>query len=130
MTAPSLYLTSEPWPPFPLGGLFFAPAFTRERMSAGHLPQSSSASRFTAGASEFFILSQSGERLEPRELPAVTGLDRLAPRYRRGICRPPSFAWARRSHRFDYTPSRDAGSAAPIAVGDSPKGTLAECATR
>jgi hypothetical protein len=26
------------------------------------LPQSSSASRFTAGASEFFILSQSGER--------------------------------------------------------------------
>ena len=27
-----------------------------------HLLQSSSASRFTAGASEFFILSQSGER--------------------------------------------------------------------
>src|SRR5262249_42480885 len=64
MTAPSLYLTSDPWPPFPLGGLFFAPAFMRERMSAGHLPQSSSASRFTAGASVFFILSQSGERPE------------------------------------------------------------------
>jgi hypothetical protein len=48
----------------PLGGLFFALAFTRERMSAGHLPQSSSASRFTAGAFEFFILSQSGERPE------------------------------------------------------------------
>ena len=31
-------------------------------MSAGHLPQSSSASRFTAGAFAFFILSQSGER--------------------------------------------------------------------
>jgi hypothetical protein len=31
-------------------------------MSAGHLPQSSSASRFTAGASEFFILSQSDEQ--------------------------------------------------------------------
>jgi hypothetical protein len=29
-----------------------------------HRPQSSSASRFTAGASEFFILSQSGERPE------------------------------------------------------------------
>jgi hypothetical protein len=29
-----------------------------------HLPQSSSTSRFTAGASEFFILSQSGERPE------------------------------------------------------------------
>jgi hypothetical protein len=28
------------------------------------LPQSSSASRFTAGASAFFILSQSGERPE------------------------------------------------------------------
>src|SRR5262249_53333023 len=28
-------------------------------------PQSSSASRFTAGASEFFILSQSGERPQP-----------------------------------------------------------------
>jgi hypothetical protein len=28
----SLYLNSETWPPFPLGGLFFAPAFTRERV--------------------------------------------------------------------------------------------------
>src|SRR5215831_7206074 len=60
----SLYLTPSPWPPSPLGGLFFVPAFTRERMSAGHLPQSSSASRFTAGAAGFFILSQSGERPE------------------------------------------------------------------
>jgi len=41
----SLYLTSEfLGRPFLLGGLFFAPAFTRKRMSAGHLPQSSSAS--------------------------------------------------------------------------------------
>jgi hypothetical protein len=32
--------------------------------AAPHLPQSSSASRFTAGAFEFFILSQSGERPE------------------------------------------------------------------
>jgi hypothetical protein len=31
-------------------------------LATGHLLQSSSASRFTAGASEFFILSQSGER--------------------------------------------------------------------
>jgi hypothetical protein len=60
----SLCLTSEPWPPFPSGGLFFAPAFTRERMSVGHLPQSSSSSRFTAGAAAFLILSQSGERPE------------------------------------------------------------------
>src|SRR5215813_11496038 len=45
-------------PPFPLGGLFFAPAFTRERVSAGHLLQSSSASRFTAGAAGFLNLSQ------------------------------------------------------------------------
>jgi hypothetical protein len=34
----------------------------RGRMSAGRLLQSSSSSRFTAGASTFFILSQSGER--------------------------------------------------------------------
>ena len=41
----SLYLTSEfLGRPFLLGGLFFAPAFTRKRMSAGHLPQSSCAS--------------------------------------------------------------------------------------
>jgi hypothetical protein len=43
------------WPPFPLGGLLSP---QRERMSAGHLPQSSSASRFTAGAAGFFILSR------------------------------------------------------------------------
>jgi hypothetical protein len=30
----------------------------------GHRPQSSSASRFTAGSAEFFFLSQSGERPE------------------------------------------------------------------
>jgi len=51
-----------------LGGLFFAPAFTRERIGASHLPQSSSSSRFTAGAFEFFILSQSGERPERKKL--------------------------------------------------------------
>ena len=33
-------------------------------LATSHLVQSSSASRFTAGASEFFILSQSGERPE------------------------------------------------------------------
>jgi hypothetical protein len=32
--------------------------------SADHLPQSSSASRFTAAQAGFFILSQSGDRLE------------------------------------------------------------------
>jgi hypothetical protein len=37
-------------------------------MSASHLPQSSSSSRFTAGAFEFFILSQSGERPERKKL--------------------------------------------------------------
>ena len=42
--------------PFPLGGLFFAPAFTRERMNAGHLLQSSRSSRFTAGAAGVFEL--------------------------------------------------------------------------
>jgi hypothetical protein len=64
MTAPAFIYTSEPWAALSIGRPIFAPAFTRERMSAGHLPQSSSASRFTAGASEFFILSQSGERPE------------------------------------------------------------------
>jgi hypothetical protein len=64
MTASSLYLHFRILAASPLGGLFFAPAFTLERMSAGHLPHSSSASRFTTGASEFFILSQSGERPE------------------------------------------------------------------
>src|SRR5262249_35513837 len=43
-------------PPFPLGGPFFAPAFTLERMSADHLPQSSSSSRFTAGCFGFLLL--------------------------------------------------------------------------
>ena len=33
-------------------------------LTTSHLAQSSSASRFTAGAFEFFILSQSGERPE------------------------------------------------------------------
>jgi hypothetical protein len=64
MTAPSLYLHFRALGrPF-LWAAYFRPAFTRERMSAGHLPQSSSASRFMAGASAFFILSQSGERPE------------------------------------------------------------------
>ena len=53
MTAPSLYLTSEPRAAlFLWAAYFFAPGFTRERMSAGHLPQSSSAFRFAAGASD------------------------------------------------------------------------------
>jgi hypothetical protein len=33
-------------------------------LATSHFPQSSSASRFTAGAAGFFILSQSGERPE------------------------------------------------------------------
>jgi hypothetical protein len=33
-------------------------------LATNHLAQSSSASRFTAGAAEFFFLSQSGERPE------------------------------------------------------------------
>jgi hypothetical protein len=45
-------------------------SFQEKQLTAGFyhrhfcLPQSSSASRFTAGASAFFILSQSGERPE------------------------------------------------------------------
>src|SRR5262249_9648561 len=51
-------------PSLSFGRPIFGPAFHAGReMSAGHLPQSSSASRFT-GAFEFFILSQSGERPE------------------------------------------------------------------
>jgi hypothetical protein len=40
--------------------------FTKQQVSHRHLPlpHSSSASRFTAGAAGFFILSQSGERPE------------------------------------------------------------------
>jgi hypothetical protein len=64
MTAPAFIYTSDPWAAHSFGRPIFAPAFTRERMSAGHLPQSSSASRLTAGAVGFFILSQSGERPE------------------------------------------------------------------
>jgi hypothetical protein len=64
MTAPAFIYTSEPWAALSFGRPIFAPAFKRKRMSAGHLPQSSSASRFTAGAAGFFILSQSGERPE------------------------------------------------------------------
>jgi hypothetical protein len=42
MTAPSLYLSFRTLGrPFPLAAYFFAPAFTRERMSTGHLPQCS-----------------------------------------------------------------------------------------
>ena len=41
MTAPAFIYTSEPWGrPFLWAAYFRAPAFTRERMSAGHLPQS------------------------------------------------------------------------------------------
>src|SRR5262245_65707282 len=48
------------------------------------LPQSSSASSFTAGASEFFILSQSGEWLEPlrENLHARDSLETCYPRRR------------------------------------------------
>jgi hypothetical protein len=53
MTAPAFVYTSEPWAAHSFGRPIFAPAFTRERMSAGHLPQSSSASRFMAGAFGF-----------------------------------------------------------------------------
>ena len=42
MTASSLYLTSEPWPPFSFGRPIFRPSTTRERVSSGHLPHSSS----------------------------------------------------------------------------------------
>ena len=55
MTAPVFIYTSEPWAAHSFGRPIFAPAFKRKRMSAGHLPQSSAASRFTASASEFFI---------------------------------------------------------------------------
>ena len=64
MTAPAFIYTSEPWAALSFGRPIFAPAFTPDRMSADHFPQSSSASRFTAGASAFLILSQSGERLD------------------------------------------------------------------
>ena len=37
MTASSLYLTSEPWPPFSFGRPIFRPSTRRERMSSGHL---------------------------------------------------------------------------------------------
>jgi hypothetical protein len=40
------------------------PVLTCSRYRRFLLPHSSSASRFTAGAAEFFILSQSGERPE------------------------------------------------------------------
>jgi len=52
MTAPAFIYTSEPWAARSFGRPIFAPAFTRDRMSADHLPQSSSSSRFTAGAAE------------------------------------------------------------------------------
>jgi hypothetical protein len=40
-------------------------------LATSHLAQSSSASRFTAGAAKFFILSQSDDRPEPSSLPAA-----------------------------------------------------------
>src|SRR5262249_31221219 len=42
--------------PFVWAAYFFAPSFTLERMSADHLPQSSSAVRFTAGCFGFLLL--------------------------------------------------------------------------
>ena len=42
--------------PFLWAAYFFAPSFTLERMSADHLPQSSSSSRFTAGCFGFLLL--------------------------------------------------------------------------
>jgi len=60
MTSTSLYLRFRTWAGLSYGRPIFAPAFKRKRMSAGHLPQCSSASRFTAGASKFFILSPIG----------------------------------------------------------------------
>jgi hypothetical protein len=39
----------------------WVPQQHRDRASGNHLPQSSSASRFTAGASGFLNLSQSGD---------------------------------------------------------------------
>ena len=42
--------------PFLWAAYFFAPSFTLERMSADHLPQSSSASRFTAACFGFLLL--------------------------------------------------------------------------
>jgi hypothetical protein len=50
MTAPAFIYTSEPWAALSFGRPIFAPAFMRGRMRADHLPQPSSASRFTAGA--------------------------------------------------------------------------------
>jgi hypothetical protein len=47
MTAPAFVYTSEPWAARSFGRPIFAPSFTLERMSADHLPQSSSSSRFT-----------------------------------------------------------------------------------
>jgi hypothetical protein len=40
MTAPAFIYTSEPWAALSFGRPIFAPAFTRDRMSAGHLPSS------------------------------------------------------------------------------------------
>jgi len=42
----------------------FVPKADDLALATSHLAQSSSASRFTAGASAFFIFSQSGERPE------------------------------------------------------------------
>jgi hypothetical protein len=61
-------------------GAVFLRAVNHDAVLAVHrhrLPQSSSASRFTAGAAEFFILSQSGVRLSKKFAHVGTGSDRL-----------------------------------------------------
>jgi hypothetical protein len=52
-------------------------------LATSHLAQSSSASRFTAGAAKFFILSQSDDRPEPSSLPAAA----LGEHRHRGLAR-------------------------------------------
>src|SRR5262245_27666065 len=49
----SLHLNFRVLAAFSLGRPIFPPSFTLERISADHLPQSSSASRFTVGAAGF-----------------------------------------------------------------------------
>jgi hypothetical protein len=58
MTAPAFIYTSEPWAALSFWAAYFSLNVRGGgEISAGLRPQSSSASRFTAGASEFFILT-------------------------------------------------------------------------